>query len=391
MSRASRKLKRRTSHRPTLSLAMMVKNEAETLERCLELARPHVDEVVVIDTGSTDGTQDIARRYADVFEGIPWPGSFAEARNYTFERASGTFILVLDGDEYLPDPRHWKRIRSALRAPDLAAAQLQVRNLLAPGQIVAADRMWQERLFRNDPQIRYVGKVHHQVQESLLAYMHRTGRKLIRIEAEIIHTGYALSEDRMAEKYTARLPLLEAEYRNPRSDRHRAYYGYQLGVVLFVLKDYERAADIFSRLDYGQMSPENAFYSHLLAAQSALKIGNAPMALVHSNAMLTIDRAEPVAYYTTGLALLMARRFGDGLLMLLEAYNINRAGDRPIRFMLDPAELIRIQAKMCEKVGLKDFAASLRRLMDTEPDPETIVALIERAKLGIIQAETRAA
>ncbi len=370
---------------------MMVKNEAETLERCLQLARPHVDEIVVIDTGSTDGTQAIAQRYTDVFEEIRWPGSFAEARNYTFEKASGEFILVLDGDEYLPDQRHWQRVRKVLREPNLAAVQLMVRNLLAEGQIIAADRMWQERIFRNDPQIRYVGRVHHQVQENLMAYMHRTGHRLTRIEAEIMHTGYALSDTRMAEKYSARIPLLEAEYTAPRSDRHRAYYGYQLGVVYFVLKQYDRAIDIFSALDYQQLSPENAFYSHLLAAQSALKVGNAPMALVHSNAMLTLDRSESVAYYTTGLALLMARQFGDGLLMLLEAYNINRGG-KPIRFMLNPRELLRIQAKMSEQVGLTEFAAALRSIGEEEVlDQDRVVALIERAKNGIIRAEMRAA
>ena len=92
---------------PTLSLAMIVKNEAEHLEKCLSTARPHVDEIVVVDTGSTDGTQAIAQRYADVFEEIEWPDSFSVARNHSMDKASGDYILILDGDEHIPDDEQW--------------------------------------------------------------------------------------------------------------------------------------------------------------------------------------------------------------------------------------------------------------------------------------------
>ncbi len=371
---------------------MMVRNEAQTLEKGLRLARPHVDEIVVIDTGSTDGTQEIARRYADVFEEIEWPGSFAEARNYTFEKASGDFIFVLDGDEYLPDAQHWKRVRKALRNPRLAALQVLIRNLLPDGQIIAADRMWQERVFRNDPEIRFEGRVHHQVHDALVAHMARTGREVRRVEAEIIHTGYALSKEKMAQKYTTRIDLLKQEYEHPRAARYRAYYGYQLGVVYFVLHEYEEAASLFNELEYAYLSPDNAFYTHLLAAQTGLKINNIPMALVHSNEMLTINREEPVAYYTTGLALLGARQIGDGVLMLLEAFNVNDAAGSSVRFVLSTDELLRVLSIVCGKIGLEDHARVFNSLRGEETfNPEIVKALITSLKTGIVHAEMRGA
>ena len=392
MARASRKLARNRGRDPVLTLSMMVKNEAQTLEKGLRLARPFVDEIVVIDTGSTDGTQEIAQKYADVFEEIPWPNSFAEARNYTFDRASGDFILVLDGDEFLPDPQHWKRIRKKIREPEVAAVQLLIRNLLPEGQIIAADRLWQERVFRNDPSIRYVGRVHHQVHDNLKAYMERTGHRLHRVEEEIIHTGYALSRDKMSQKYTAREDLLKQEYQNPRSAAYKAYYGYQLGVVHYVLQQFEQAAEVFNELEYQYLSPENAFYTHLLAAQAGLKVNNIPMALVHSNEMLTIDRKEPIAYYTTGLALLAARQVGDGVLMLLEAFNINDRAGASVRFMLSTDELLRVLGLVCAKMGLEDHARVFESMRGAEEfKPSLVKAMIASLKTGIVHAEMRGA
>jgi len=370
----------------------MVKNEEETLEKGLRLARPHVDEIVVVDTGSTDGTREIARRYADVFDQIQWPGSFAKARNETFDRATGEFIMVLDGDEYLPDPWHWKRIHKQIRQPEVAAVQLLIRNLLAEGQIIHADRMWQERIFRNDDQIRYEGRVHHQVQKNLAAYMTRTGRKLFRVEAEIVHTGYALSTERMAEKYVTRIDLLKEEIKNPRSDKHRAYYGYQLGVVYYVMQRYAEAGQIFSELDYSKLTPDNAYYTHLLAAQTALKLDQGSLALAHSNEMLTLNRNEPVGYYTTGLALFAARNLGDSLLMLLEAYNVNESADTPIRFVLNPDELLRVFSIICTRGGLLEHAQKFQAFREVDKlDNRAVKALIQSLKEGIVLSEMRGA
>jgi len=371
---------------------MIVKNEAETLEQCLVLARPYIDEMVIVDTGSTDGTQEIARRYADVFEEIEWPDSFAIARNYSFDLATGDYILVLDGDEYLPDPVQWRRLRKMLRSSEVAGIQLMIRNLLPEGQIVGADRIWQERVFLNHPRIRYQGRVHNQIQDGLLAYMQETGRKLIRLEAEIVHTGYALSEAKMKAKYQTRIHLLRAEVEEATSARVRAYYAYQLAVVYFVMQDYEAAMAVFNRLEFAELSPQNAFYTHLLAAQTALKLKMAPMALVHCNQMLSIERFEPVAYYTTGLALLQAGKIGDGMLMLLEAYNVNHDGGISVRFILNPQYLVEVLASLCGRLQLNVQAAAFKKLNEEgNYDPELIKKMIASLKLNIVRAEMKSA
>lgn len=375
-----------------LSLCMIVKNEADNLEKCLSLARPHVEEIVIVDTGSTDGTQEIARRYADVYDEIEWPNSFSIARNYSFDRASCEFILILDGDEYIPDPLHWRRIRKCIRHRNLAAAQLPVRNLLREDQIVAADRMWQERIVRNHPQIRYFGRVHNQIQDSIADHMRQTGRVLKRVRAEVIHTGYALTPERMKQKYRPRLHLLLDEYENPRSAKLRAYYGYQLGVAYYILKELENAAHVFNDIDYSQLIPQNAFYTRLLAAQTAIALRNAPMALVHCNEMFNLDKNEPIAYYTTGLALLLNGQAGDGMLMLLEAFDLNDQDRTAIRFLMNPLQLLNVLAKVCTRAGLQNHGVAFRKLYEQRDyNPKLVRKLVLTLKTGIVLSERNAA
>ena len=385
MSITPRKLDRRHGAF-SLSLCMIVKNEAEGLEKCLSTARPHVDEIVVIDTGSTDGTQDIARRYADVYEEIEWPDSFAAARNHSLELATRDFIIILDGDEFLPDPLHWRRIRKAL-AENVACLRMPVRNLLPEGQLIAADRMWQERVFRNAPEIRYEGRVHNQLYNGLVAYAERTGHGVAKVDAEIIHTGYAHSTAKMKDKYATRLHLLKHEFSNAASERHRAYYGYQLGVVHYVMEDFEKVLDLYGQLDFEHLEEGNAFYTHLLAAQSALRLGLPGRALIHCNRMLELNRQEPVAYQITGLALLQGHQFADGLLMLLEAMSMNSDAGQA-RFVLNGAELMRNMARLCTSAGLLKHADAFSRLEKKDTfDPAGAAEVIQSLKLGLVQTQ----
>ena len=350
-------------YKPTLSLCMIVKNEEENLEKCLSLARPHVDEIVVVDTGSTDGTLEIAKRYADVLDEIEWPGSFSEARNHSLGLANGDYILILDGDEYIESGESWKKIRNSLGVLDIAALILPVRNLLSEKNVVSADMFWQERVLRNHPDIRYHGRVHNQVMESIWAHAEQTGRHIARLDAEIIHTGYSLPEEEMVEKYKTRLDLLRAEYENPRDEIYRAYYAYQLGLIYYIMRQNEEAAKLFNTLDYDKLTPENAFYTRLLGAQTAQRLNDMESALVHCNEMLRINSKEPVGYYLTGVSLLRSSFYKDGMLMLLQAYNVNDAADQFIRFVINPKILLEHLVIACRSLHLTEHVKIFEKLL----------------------------
>ena len=98
----------------TLSLCMIVKNEEKHLVKCLKSVRDVVDEMIIVDTGSTDKTQDIAKVFGAKLFDFPWTGDFSAARNESLQYASGEWILVLDADEAISelDFEHLKNLIS---------------------------------------------------------------------------------------------------------------------------------------------------------------------------------------------------------------------------------------------------------------------------------------
>src|SRR5687768_16414549 len=89
-----------------VSIAMIVKNEQETLARCLDSVQGAVDEIIVVDTGSTDSTPEIARRYTDRVLTFPWCDDFAAARQFAFDHATGTWVGWLDADDVVIGAEH---------------------------------------------------------------------------------------------------------------------------------------------------------------------------------------------------------------------------------------------------------------------------------------------
>ena len=166
---------------PFLSLCMIVKNESFFLRDCLRQAADHVDEIIVVDTGSTDSTRDIAREFTNkVFE-FEWQDHFADARNYSLEQATGQWVIVLDADEVIA-PEHWSEIRQLITSTDKDAFFLTQRNY----SLEPMDKNWVPipektvytrhykgyrpnpiaRLFRNRTGIHYQGRVHEIVDRT---------------------------------------------------------------------------------------------------------------------------------------------------------------------------------------------------------------------------------
>ena len=308
----------------TLSLCMIVKNEAGTLERCLASARPHVDEIVVVDTGSTDSTPEIAGRYADVLRAIEWPGSFSVARNVAMDAATGDYILTLDADEYIEDAQAWATIRRAVSSPSLLCAYLPVFNVLSEG-VLLGDIVVQPRIVRNAPEIRWSGMVHNQIEHHALAYGHAHPEleKLV-LDAQIVHTGYDMDAERRKNKHIPRLPMLR-EMAETTTGNEREYYRYQLACTLHSIGEIDEANALFAAMQWDLLTTECRTYGRNLAALTAPTDADG---VAHAEAMLEAAPHEPAALHLVGCALADAGEIRRGLLFMCEAWLQAAAGRR---------------------------------------------------------------
>jgi tetratricopeptide (TPR) repeat protein len=187
-----------------LSLTMIVRNEAATLANCLASVRDLVDEIIVVDTGSSDHTKDIARQHGVRVFDLPWPDSFAAARNESIRHARGHWLLWLDADEYIDEPNRGKlRTLLANLQDDNSAYVMRSRSATAHGPAILADHV---RIFRNHPAIRWDYRVHEQLPPSLCKAGHIVRSTDIAIE----HRGY-LDAARERAKLERNLRLLHLD------------------------------------------------------------------------------------------------------------------------------------------------------------------------------------
>ncbi|MDR3767387.1 MAG: glycosyltransferase family 2 protein [Butyricicoccus sp.] len=198
--------------KPVLSIGMIVKNEEQKLEKCLKALQPLRDavpcELVIADTGSTDGTRAIAERYADLVFDFPWVNDFAAARNAVMDKCTGLWYLTVDADEYLDaDVSELVSFLTSASAKKTDVGYVIVRNYntadMVPGD---CNDFFAFRMVRMAMGIRYHGSVHE-------AFSVQAGQVSRFFHATILHhDGYAWrTQDNAREKLQRNLDLLEAE------------------------------------------------------------------------------------------------------------------------------------------------------------------------------------
>ncbi|MBX3462685.1 MAG: glycosyltransferase [Planctomycetes bacterium] len=171
---------------PRISLCMITRDEQRFLGECLRRARPAVDEIVVVDTGSTDETIAIAESFGARVLREPWQDDFSAPRNTGLGAATGDWILVLDADEFL-QPGACERIRDLVRRETVSGYHLRFRNVYGRGKTMGVMMV---RLFRNLPGIAYQNVIHEQVTPSLQRLGGDLGLVLACTDVEVEHHGY---------------------------------------------------------------------------------------------------------------------------------------------------------------------------------------------------------
>ena len=250
------------SREPLISVCMIVRNEAENLPECLQLAQGFADEIIVVDTGSEDDTVAVAEKYgARVFH-FPWRDDFSAARNESLRAARGKWIIWLDADDRIYPSQHAKIRRLAQRNPDRAF------HFILQNRGVDSARCYQLRMFPNHPNIRFERPVHEQVATSIK----RLGLASEETDVVLMHTGYS-SKPVVIEKKKKYLAMMKAWLKDHPDDLMILY---QYALAQHTLKQHEEAVVSLKKLlsIFPEDQKKNPFflYSLILLGRSLLNV-----------------------------------------------------------------------------------------------------------------------
>lgn len=221
------------------SLCMIVRDEEAVLARCLASVADEVDEICIVDTGSTDATREIAEQFGAKLVEMPWADDFSEARNASLALATGDWVLVLDADEEV----NFANTREALTSfaeqyagQEPAAGQIWIidRDASAPRD---SGRSLVTRFFPRAAAPLYVGRVHEQLTfDGQVPPSADTG-------VEVLHTGYGAGSMACKNKLARNARMLEESIAEDASDPHLHY---QLGRTYLTAEDFEAALEAFT-------------------------------------------------------------------------------------------------------------------------------------------------
>jgi len=248
---------------PRLSLCMILKDEEKGLPGCLASVKGWVDEIIVVDTGSSDRTVEIAlQQGARVFH-HSWEGDFSKHQNQSVDYAAGDWVLQMDGDEALQEGSG-PLIRQAILDADADSFYMTVLSFFNQG----ASSSWESkiRLFRRRANIRYENIVHKQLK----GY-----RRPKVLAATILHYGYDLSPEEQRKKYERTSTLLR---RQIAEDPENYWHRHNLAVSLASNSLYSEAVEIgLSALSLAKpqaMELPNILWTSYIVAASCLKLGD---------------------------------------------------------------------------------------------------------------------
>ena len=205
-----------------LSQVMIVKNEEKNIEKALSWAKKVAVEQIVVDTGSTDRTTEIAERMGAKVVHFDWVNDFSAAKNFAIEQATGNWIAFLDADEYFSEIDAKKLIiflKRIMSDPQMKAnyhvLNCALVNVDDEGKTMSTQD--QERVFRNLPSIRYMGRVHERLDIDKA--------NIVEVdEISIIHTGYSDTSLKETGKAARNVEILRADLIEKPNDLSKKAY-----------------------------------------------------------------------------------------------------------------------------------------------------------------------
>lgn len=224
-----------------LSLCMIVKNEAENLPRCLESVKDVVDEIVVLDTGSTDSTIEIARSFGAKVDQFEWRQDFAEARNEALKQVTGDWVLVLDADELLAAPvvPILQQLIEREEALVINLVRHEIGATQSPYSLVS-------RLFRRHPAVQFSRPYHAMIDDSVAQLLQKEPdwQVINCAEVAILHYGYEPGAIASRDKLQLAKTTMERAWRTNPDD---PYVCSKLGALYVQMDDFTKGIQLLER------------------------------------------------------------------------------------------------------------------------------------------------
>ena len=307
---------------PTISACVIAKNEQDCIVRCLQSVKNIVDELIVVDTGSSDHTVELARGLGAKTFYYEWNDDFAAARNYALDQASGSWIVFLDADEYL-DQEKAANVRPLIdkiqgnRKLDSIACVMRHKAGLN-GRFMGLCQT--VRIFRHSPAIRYQGRIHERIHKhtNRLCSLYAPENLLL-----IHHTGY--TDTSLIEKAQRNLDFLEKDFAAGSTDYLTYYY---LSQSHLTLGNYRQSLQ-FARqaLASGEISKTFIAYKpYMYMLKSMLALGEAEQENIQPLLQEALQNypEHPEILYLVGLAHFKQLHYRTSLEYVLRALQANK-------------------------------------------------------------------
>ncbi len=226
-----------------ISVCIIAKNEEKNMKRCLESLMPYPFEIIVADTGSWDRTKEIASRYTEHVYDFVWCDDFAAAKNFAVSKASHSYVLVLDSDEYI-EALDFEKLLDAIAKHPKGVGRIQRINILTRKNEIQEKKEWINRIFSKEI-YHYEGRIHEQVEAFRGGDYETYQTPLV-----IGHTGYDLPEELKREKAFRNIHLLKEELKvleETEREERIPYILYQLGKGYYMAEEYTCACEYFAR------------------------------------------------------------------------------------------------------------------------------------------------
>ncbi len=291
---------------PTISLCMIVKNEEEHLPHALSSVRDAVDEIIIVDTGSTDNTVEIAKSFGAKVYYYEWNNDFASARNEALKYATCDWILSMDADDEM-NLEQVKRLKMILKDldDDILGVQLPIYSNTPDGNVMTNYLI---RLFRNNLGIKFSRKIHEVVDFSI----HKLGGRIIRAtDIPVIHRGYE-KPDAIKRKVERNFKLIKEEVEDNPEDASMWMY---LAKSYCSIGDIENGVYAYKKaIDIAGSNPIFRFaklVSLIDLATLYLNRGDLDLAELYALDAVNFDPNFPEAHYIAGNVYYRKRRFDE--------------------------------------------------------------------------------